>query len=181
MRQFALALAILVALSGCIPIAVLRTPEPVNGSSIRVGLSGVVSTGGGSGFGILPLFSFARGDGETEFNLSAQLGMRLGVKQRLTEATSLDGGITVPYVLFVPDTGGIPLAADLGLLVGVEEFYLSPRVHWIGFSANGQAVSGWGYQLTGGYVFEGFLLELSYLGSFQDSGGFFSISGALRL
>ncbi|WP_027891967.1 hypothetical protein [Calidithermus chliarophilus] len=179
MRKLALAVAASAVLSGCLPVSVLRTPEPVDGSSVSVGLSGVVSTGGGGG--VLPYLAFARGDGETEFNVSAQLGVRAGVKQRLEPGLSLDAGLTLPYVLFVPETVGIPVVVDVGLLAGLEAFYLSPRVQWVGFSVDGQAVSGWVYQLTGGYAFSTYVLELSYLGSFQGGGGLFSLSAAMRL
>jgi hypothetical protein len=177
MKKLVPLLTVLV-LSGCVPVAVLRTPEVTSGQSLSFGLSALFSQGQ---FGVIPVFSYAQGDGEREYNLSAQTGLRLGVKQRLADGLSLDAGTTVPYVIFSSDSTGIPLALDLGLLAGVEQFYFSPRVHLIGFVTNNQSFSGWIYQLTGGYAFEGFVLELSYLGSFQGSGSLFSISGAMRL
>ncbi|RIH84520.1 hypothetical protein Mrose_02622 [Calidithermus roseus] len=178
MRRLVVALAGLVVLSGCVPVAVLRTPQPVSGESLSVGLSGLFSSDGGV---VIPVAYYARGDGETEYNLSAQAGLRLGIKQRLADSIGLDAGLTVPYVLLSPGTTGIPLVVDLGLLIGVDRFYLSPRVDWIGFTFNGQAVSGLIYHFTGGYAFEDFLLELSYLNNFQGGGGAFSISGAWKL
>ena len=107
--------------------------------------------------------------------------MRAGVKQRLEPGLSLDASLTLPYVLFVPETVGIPVVVDGGLLAGLEAFHLSPRVQWIGFSADGQAVSGWVYRPTGGYAFSTYVLEPGYLGSFQGGGGLFSLSAAMRL
>jgi hypothetical protein len=178
MRQLVVALAGLLFLSACVPVAVLRTPQPVSGESLSVGLSGLFSNGQGV---VFPVAYYARGDGETEYNLSAQAGLRLGIKQRLTDSIGLDAGLTVPYVILSPGAAGTPLVLDLGLLIGVGNFYLSPRVDWIGFTAAGQTVSGLIYQFTGGYAFEDFLLELSYLNAFQGGGGLFSLSGAWKL
>ncbi|WP_234553623.1 hypothetical protein [Thermus caliditerrae] len=174
MRACLLALALF--LSGCLPVAVLRSPEPVSGRSLAFGLSAVGAEGGAF---LIPYATYAQGDGQTEYNFSVQLGLRVGVKQALTPGLSLDLGLTLPPFL---GGDGVPLALDAGLLVGLGGFYLSPRVHWLGFTSQELNVSGFLYQGTLGYVGEGFLGEVGVLFNPQAGGAaLFSLSAAVRL
>ncbi|MBW6394056.1 hypothetical protein KQ693_02090 [Thermus sp. PS18] len=172
MRVLLLALALVLA--GCLPVAVLRTPEPVSGRSLAFGLSAVGVEGG---VGFLPYAAYAQGDGQTEYNFSVQMGFRAGIKQALAPGFSLDMGLTLPPLL---GGGGVPLALDAGLLVGLGDVYLSPRVHWIGFQSQNTSVSGLLYQATLGYAGEGFLGEGSILFSGQGGGLILVVSAAAR-
>lgn len=162
------------ALAGCLPVAVLRTPEPVSGRSLAFGLSAV---GVGGGVALLPYAAYAEGDGQTEYNLSVQMGFRAGVKRALAPGFSLDMGLTLPPLL---GGDGVPLALDAGLLLGLGDVYLSPRVHWIGFQSQDTSVSGLLYQATLGYAGEGFLGEGSLLFSGQEGGLMLVVSAAAR-
>ncbi|MEN2982316.1 MAG: hypothetical protein ABDH20_07140 [Thermus sp.] len=165
-------------LAGCLPVAVLRSPEPVAGRSLVFGMSAVGAQGGAF---LLPYAAYAQGDGSTEYSFSLQLGLRAGLKQALFPGVALDLGLTLP-----PFVGqeGLPLAADAGLLLGLGGFYLSPRVHWLGFSSQELNVSGLLYQATLGYAGEGFLGELGVLFVPRENQGatptFFSLSAGVR-
>ncbi|WP_243093337.1 hypothetical protein [Thermus thalpophilus] len=169
----ALLAGLLLFLAGCLPVAVLRPPEPVAGRSLVFGLSAL---GSGDGVALVPYAAYAQGDGSTEFNLSVQLGLRAGLKQAVAPGVALDLGLTLP-----PFVGqdGVPLSADAGLLLGLGSLYLSPRVHWLGFQSQDLSVSGFLYQGTLGYLGEGFLAEVGVLWSPQG-GSLFSLSGAVR-
>ncbi|MDW8018063.1 MAG: hypothetical protein RMI36_09595 [Thermus sp.] len=176
MRFLWVALAWLLA--GCLPVAVLRSPEPVAGRSLALGLSAVGAEGGAL---LVPYAAYAQGDGSTEYSFSVQLGLRAGLKQALFPGVSLDLGFTLPP--FIGEEG-LPLAADAGLLLGLGGFYFSPRVHWLGFAYQELNISGFIYQATLGYAGEGFLGEVGVL--FNPRGGgqgaaLFSLSAAVRL
>ncbi|WP_243030817.1 hypothetical protein [Thermus altitudinis] len=173
MRVLLVVLAL--ALAGCLPVAVLRTPEPVSGRSLALGLSAVGLEGG---VALLPYAAYAEGNGQTEYSFSVQMGFRAGIKQALAPGLSLDMGLTLPPVL-----GGdaVPLALDAGLLLGLGGVYLSPRVHWIGFQSQNTRVSGLLYQATLGYAEEGFLGEGSVLFHAQGGAVLFVVSAAVRL
>jgi len=160
-------------LAGCVPIAVLRDPEPVSGREVAFGLSAVVLEGGAL---LLPYAAYAQGDGRTEYNFSLQMGLRAGVKQALLPGVSLDAGLTLPPLL---GTDGVPLAADAGLLLGLGNLYLSPRVHWVGFRAQGQDISRLLYQATLGYRGEGFRVEVGLLANGSNA-ALLTLSGAVR-
>jgi len=162
-------------LAGCVPIAVLRDPEPVLGREVAFGLSVVALQGGGL---LVPYAAYAQGDGRTEFNFSLQTGLRAGVKQALLPGVSLDAGLTLPPLLGT-DGDGLPLAADAGLLLGLGGLYLSPRVHWVGFRVQGQDISGLLYQATLGYRGEGFRMEAGVLIN-EAGNALFSVSSAVR-
>ncbi|KIX84505.1 hypothetical protein [Thermus filiformis] len=160
-------------LAGCVPIAVLRDPEPVLGREMTFGLSALMSEGGAF---LVPYAAYAQGDGRTEYNFSLQMGLRAGVKQALLPGVSLDAGLTLPPLL---GADGVPLAADAGLLLGLGDLYLSPRVHWVGFVSQELGVSGLLYQATLGYRGEGFRMEVGVLAN-GEGGALFSVSGAVR-
>ena len=172
MRVFLAAMALVLA--GCLPVAVLRTAEPVTGRSLAFGLSAVGVEGG---VGFIPYAAYAQGDGQTEYNFSVQMGFRAGIKHALAPGFSLDMGLTLPPLL---GGGGVPLALDAGLLVGLGDVYLSPRVHWIGFQSQNTSVAGLLYQATLGYAGEGFLGEGSILFSGQQGGLMLVVSAAAR-
>lgn len=173
MRVFLAAMALVLA--GCLPVAVLRTPEPVSGRSLAFGLSAVGVEGG---VVFIPYAAYAQGDGQTEYNFSVQMGFRAGIKHALAPGFSLDMGLTPPLLL---GGGGVLLALDAGLLVGLGDVYLSPRVHWIGlFQSQNTSVAGLLYQATLGYAGEGFLGEGSILFSGQQGGLVLVVSAAAR-
>jgi len=180
-HSLGLSLLGLILLSGCIPVAMLRPAAPENGSSFTVGGSAVVPLASGTipGAIVLPYLAFARGDGETEFNLSAQLGLRGGIKQKIADGVSLDAGLTIPYILVSGGGTGTPLAIDGGIIVGVDQFYVSPRVQWIGFTVNNSLQGGVLYQVAAGYSDAGLIFELG--GTFSGGGGvLLEISAAAR-
>jgi len=176
MRSLAVWLLALL-LAGCLPLGVVfRDPEPVSGREVTFGLSAVVFERSGLFVPIpFPLLyaSYAEGDGRTEYNFSLlQGGLRAGVKQALLPGVSLDAGLTLhPY--FGADGG--PLDADAGLLLGLGNLYLSPRVYWVGLVSQEPGASGLLYQATLGYRGEGFRMEVGVLAGRGDP--LFSISG----
>jgi hypothetical protein len=95
MRLLVLLLSLLLA--GCFPVAVLRSPEPVRGTELSLGGSLFPAPIPYSRYPVwgLPYLGYAWGDGSTEFNLSAQIGPRFGVKQALAPGLSLDAGLTL--------------------------------------------------------------------------------------
>jgi len=162
-------------LAGCVPAAVLRSPEPVRGAEFSLGgsLIWVTLPSNYSFLWALPYLGYAWGDGSTEFNLSVQMGPRFGVKQALAPGLSLDAGLTLARTP-VPSVSGPIL--DVGLLAGVGELYVSPRVH-VWFTDEGYTLGF--YQATLGYREGGFSLEGGVLlggnGLLQ-----FNLSGALH-
>ncbi len=81
----ALVVGLVLGLSGCVPVAMLRPPEPARGTEWSLG--GTLSAnpfGGRSPVLLLPYLGYAQGDGVWEYNLSLQWGLRGGVKLGLT-------------------------------------------------------------------------------------------------
>lgn len=113
-----LLLGMLFALSACLPVATLETAAPVQGQQFTVGLTGVVAVSQDTPVGALPYLAYRWGNGETEFSVSTQIGIRGGIKQRVTETFSIAGGLTVPWAVFSSSGGpGVPFTADVALLV----------------------------------------------------------------
>ncbi|MEZ0348983.1 MAG: hypothetical protein ABWJ90_10850 [Thermus sp.] len=112
----ALLAGLLLFLAGCLPVAVLRDPEPVRGVAFSVGGSLFPSLSPGSQYPVwaLPYVALAQGDGRWEWNLSLQWSLRLGGKVALAEGFSLDGGLS----LWPSGEGQRAFSADLGLLLG---------------------------------------------------------------
>jgi len=173
MRTWVFLLSLLLA--GCFPAAVLRSPEPVRGAEFSLGGS-LFPAPIPSNYPVwgLPYLGYAWGDGSTEFNLSAQIGPRFGVKQALAPGFSLDAGLTL---VLSPSPSVDALILDVGLLAGAGGLYVSPRVH-AGISTGGSP--GGFYQATLGYRGGGFSLEGGVL---LGGGGpvQFNLSGALHL
>lgn len=152
MRVWVLGLAAL--LVGCVPMAVLQPPEPVRGQRFTLGGS-LFPAPTQSRYPVwgLPYLGYALGDGEREFSLAFQLPLRLGMKVRLAEGVSLEGGLSLWGDLQRGVTG---TSADAGLLWGVGGgFYLSPRLYLLPWGALFP-------QLTLGYWGEGWALEGGY-------------------
>lgn len=170
-------LGLLFLFTGCIPIAMLRSPEPARGTAITAGGS-LIFGSGSSQFAALPYLALARGDGDTELNLSAQFGVRAGLKQRISEGLSFDAGLTVPPFFLINNFTGLPLGIDAGVIWGIEGFYLSPRLQWLGFNIGNQTFSGLLYQVSLGYSQTEWITEFSSL--FNSGGALFSVSAALR-
>lgn len=117
-------------LAGCLPVAVLRSLEPVRGEELALGLSLMRNPfSNRDRYPLIPLpyLAYSRGDGAQEENFSVQLGLRAGLKATLAPGVALDLGITPP--LFLGDAGGFPFVLDGGVLLGQGGFYLSPRLH----------------------------------------------------
>lgn len=177
MKRFS-ALLGLVLFTGCIPLAMLRSPEPTKGTAVTAGGSLLFATGGSGQFAVLPYLALARGDGESEFNFSVQFGVRAGLKQRIGDGLSFDAGLTVPPFFLISNFTGLPLGIDAGIIWGLENFYVSPRLEWLGFNIGSQTFSGLLYQLSLGYAQPEWITEFSSL--FNSGGAIFSVSAALR-
>jgi hypothetical protein len=77
----------------------------------------------------LPYLAVAFGDGKLEYNFSVQWGLRGGVKLGLGPGLALDAGLTL-----LPLDGWsqwAPVDLDVGVILGGEGFYFSPRVHLV--------------------------------------------------
>ncbi|RDI95232.1 hypothetical protein DV704_07935 [Meiothermus sp. QL-1] len=104
-----------------------------------------------------------------EYNFTFQMGPRGGVKVALGEGLALDVGLNLPLLASYE---GLPLAADLGLLVGAGPFYLSPRLHGLAFRTTDSRYRSFGfllYQLNLGYQAEPFLIEIGGLGGIEGA------------
>jgi hypothetical protein len=83
-------------LTACVPVAMLRPPEPARGLEVSVGGSVLNNPFGEQNPVIaLPYLAVAFGDGELEYNFSVQWGLRGGVKLGLGPGLALDAGLTV--------------------------------------------------------------------------------------
>jgi hypothetical protein len=127
----ALVWGLVLLLTACVPVAMLRPPEPARGLEVSVGGSLFNNPfANRDEYPIIPLpyLAVAFGDGELEFNFSIQWGLRGGVKLGLGPGLALDAGLTLlPF-----DEGQWPfLDLDGGVILGGEGFYFSPRVHLI--------------------------------------------------
>ncbi|RIH88160.1 hypothetical protein Mlute_00731 [Meiothermus luteus] len=165
-------------LTGCIPIATLRTPEVVQGRQFTLGGSLIASRDAGGAL-VLPYAAYAFGDGNVEYNFSVQMGLRAGIKWAVEPGLSLDVGGTLPPLIVAE---GLPLAGDIGLLIGLDPFYLSPRLHGIAFQSNNTTLRSLGalvYQLSLGYRGESFLTEVGLMGGF-GGGALLSFSAGAR-
>ena len=104
-------------LTACVPVAMLRPPEPARGLEASLGVSLFANPFASENRDpVLPLpyLAVAQGDGQVEFNFSIQWGLRGGVKLGLGPGLALDAGLTVPP-LFVADwSQGVPVVLDGG-------------------------------------------------------------------
>ena len=162
----ALALALALVLPGCLPVAMMRPPEPARGAEFSLGATLMPNPfGGQSPVLLLPYLAHAEGDGTLEYNLSLQWGLRGGVKVGLAPGVALDAGLTLPPALGeVADwSWGVPVVLDGGVILG---------------GLGGE----WGlaYQLSAGVYGGGWVAEVGALGAPGMSGVLFSLSAAWR-
>jgi hypothetical protein len=92
----ALVWGLVLLLSACFPVAMLRPPEPAKGLEVSVGGS-LFNNPFGNQYPIIPLpyLAVAVGDGVLEYNFSVQWGLRGGVKLGLGPGLALDAGLTL--------------------------------------------------------------------------------------
>jgi hypothetical protein len=133
----ALVWGLVLLLTACVPVAMLRPPEPARGLEVSVGGSLFNNPfANRNQYPIMPLpyLAVAFGDGELEYNFSVQWGLRGGVKLGLGPGLALDAGLTVPPLFGegADWSQGVPVVLDGGVILGGDGFYFSPRVHLIG-------------------------------------------------
>ena len=176
----ALALALALVLPGCLPVAMMRPPEPARGAEFSLGATLMPNPfGGQSPVLLLPYLAHAEGDGTLEYNLSLQWGLRGGVKVGLAPGVALDAGLTLPPALGeVADwSWGVPVVLDGGVILGGGGYYLSPRLHLLGVLGGG---GGWPARFAGGVGGGGGGGGVGALGAPGMSGVLFSLSAAWR-
>ena len=176
----ALALALALVLPGCLPVAMMRPPEPARGAEFSLGATLMPNPfGGQSPVLLLPYLAHAEGDGTLEYNLSLQWGLRGGVKVGLAPGVALDAGLTLPPALGeVADwSWGVPVVRDGGVILGGGGYYLSPRLHLLGVLGGEWGLA---YQLSAGVYGGGWVAEVGALGAPGMSGVLFSLSAAWR-
>ncbi|BDG20081.1 hypothetical protein TthSNM11_22840 [Thermus thermophilus] len=174
----ALALALALVLSGCLPVAMLRPPEPARGAEFSLGATLMPNPSGG--VLLLPYLAHAEGDGTLEYNLSLQWGLRGGVKVGLAPGVALDAGLTLPPALGegADWSWGVPVVLDGGVILGGGGAYLSPRLHLLGVLGGEWGLA---YQLSAGVYGGGWVAEVGALGAPGMSGVLLSLSAAWRL
>ncbi|ADR36783.1 hypothetical protein [Oceanithermus profundus] len=105
--------ALLALLNACLPVATFETAEPADGQQVVVGLTGVVAVSSDAPVGGLPYLAYRWGNGETEFSVSTQIGLRGGVKQKVADRFSVAAGLTVPWAVFSSSGGpSLPFTVD---------------------------------------------------------------------
>jgi hypothetical protein len=132
----ALVWGLVLLLTACVPVAMLRPPEPARGLEVSVGGSLFNNPfANRDEYPIIPLpyLAVAFGDGELEFNFSIQWGLRGGVKLGLGSGLALDAGLTLlPF-----DEGqwsrGVPVVLDGGVILGGDGFISPPGFTSLGF------------------------------------------------
>ena len=178
----ALVWGLLLLLTACVPVAMLRPPEPARGLEVSVGgslLSDPFS--GQSPVMALPYAGVAYGDGNLEYNFSVQWGLRGGVKLGLGPGLALDAGLTVPPAFGegADWSQGVPVVLDGGVILGGEGVYFSPRVHLIGVPGSGGGTWSLAWQASLGTYRRDWVAEVGAMGGF--GGGFLaSLSAAWR-
>lgn len=178
-RGIWLVCCLLLLCSGCVPLTHLRGPQVAQGREIVLGGT-VLFVSNASGPGILPYGAVAFGDGQVEVNVSTQFGLRAGLKAALETGAALDFGLSFPLL---PTDLGFPLGIDAGFIWGMDDFYIAPRLVWLGFQSNTTlfpSSSGFGYQAHLGYGGDLFIGELGLMGSFATGELLFIISGGVR-
>lgn len=134
----ALVWGLVLLLTACVPMAMLRPPEPARGLEASLGASLFANPFANQDqypVLLLPYLAVAQGDGQVEFNFSIQWGLRGGVKLGLGPGLALDAGLTL---LPLDDwSQWAPVDLDGGVILGGDGFYFSPRVHLIGVPTSG--------------------------------------------
>jgi hypothetical protein len=163
----ALVWGLVLLLTACVPVAMLRPPEPARGLEASLGVTlfaNPFASGNRDPVLPLPYLAVAQGDGQVEFNFSIQWGLRGGVKLGLGPGLALDAGLTVPP-LFVADwSQGVPVVLDGGAILGGDGFYFSPRVHLIGVPTPSGGSWGWAWQASLGTYRRDWVAEVGALG-----------------
>ena len=143
----ALIWGLVLLLTACFLVAMLRPPEPAKGLEVSAGGSLLNNPFGGQDpVTALPYLAVAQGDGQVEFNFSIQWGLRGGVKLGLGPGLALDAGLTVPPLFGADWSQGVPVVLDGGAILGGDGFYFSPRVHLIRAPTPGGGSWGWAWQ-----------------------------------
>jgi hypothetical protein len=174
----ALVWGLVVLLSACVPVAMLRPPEPARGLEVSAGGSLLNNPFGGQDpVTALPYLAVAQGDGQVEFNFSIQWGLRGGVKLGLGPGLALDAGLTVPLTVPLLFREGadwsrwVPVVLDGGAILGGDGFYFSPRVYLIGVLTSGGGSWGvWAWQASLGTYRRDWVAEVGALGGFRGNG-----------
>ncbi len=134
-----IALALSALLTACLPVANLQTAEPIDGQEIVVGATGIAMISDEVAGGGLPYLAYVWGNGETEFSVSTQIGLRGGLKQKVADGFSVAAGITLPWVLFFDREAGFPFTADVALLADVDpKITVSGRAMFVNLADLGQ-------------------------------------------
>jgi len=168
-------------LTACFPVAMLRPPEPARGLEVSVGGSLFANPSfGDPPWGqnpviALPYLAVAQGDGEVEYNFSIQWGLRGGVKLGLGPGLALDAGLTVPLtvpLLFREGADWVPVVLDGGAILGGDGFYFSPRVLLIGvLTFGGGSWEVWAWQASLGTYRRDWVAEVGAMGGFRGNEG----------
>jgi len=169
----ALVWGLVLLLTACVPVAMLRPPEPTKGLEVSAGGSLLNNPFGGQNPVIaLPYLAVAVGDGVLEYNFSVQWGLRGGVKLGLGPGLALDAGLTVPPAFGegADWSQGVPVVLDGGAILGGDGFYFSPRVHLIGVPTSGGGSWGWAWQASLGTYRRDWVAEVGALGGFRGDG-----------
>ena len=169
----ALVWGLVLLLTACVPVAMLRPPEPARGLEVSAGGSLLNNPFGGQNPVIaLPYLAVAVGDGVLEYNFSVQWGLRGGVKLGLGPGLALDAGLTVPPAFGegADWSQGVPVVLDGGAILGGDGFYFSPRVHLIGVPTSGGGSWGWAWQASLGTYRRDWVAEVGALGGFRGNG-----------
>ena len=171
-------MALLALLNACLPVATFEVADPADGQQVVVGLTGVVAVSADGAVGGLPYLAYRWGDGETEYSVSTQIGLRGGVKQKLADRFSIAAGLTVPWAFFgLWDGPSPPFTVDAGALFQVTD----------GLTVIGRgmyaAVSDFGNAWLGGasvvYHQDGWLFEGGFLVS-SEGNPLLSVSAGYR-
>lgn len=165
----ALVWGLVLLLTACVPVAMLRPPEPARGLEASLGVSLFANQ---NPVLLLPYLAVAQGDGQVEFNFSIQWGLRGGVKLGLGPGLALDAGLTVPPLFGegADWSQGVPVVLDGGAILGGDGFYFSPRVHLIGVPTSGGGSWGWAWQASLGTYRRDWVAEVGALGGFRGDG-----------
>lgn len=175
-----LALALVLVLPGCLPVAMMRPPEPTRGTEFSLGATLSANPfGGQSPVLLLPYLAYAQGDGTFEYNLSLQWGLRGGMKLGLVPGVALDVGLTLPPALGegADWSQGVPVVLDGGVILGGGGYYLSPRLHLLGVPGREWGLA---YQLSAGVYGGEWVGEMGVLGGPGMTGVLLSLSAAWR-
>lgn len=174
----ALALALALVLPGCLPVAMLRPPEPARGAEFSLGATLMPNPfGGQSPVLLLPYLAHAEGTGPWSTTSPSSGASGAGSRWAWPRGW--------PWTRASPSrppwarwrTGaGVPVVLDGGH-PGRGGYYLSPRLHLLGVLGGEWGLA---YQLSAGVYGGGWVAEVGALGAPGMSGVLFSLSAAWR-